>query len=180
MPRAFNLQTRMIVSPAGNEYPALQLGEFGRGRRGAIVPCAVVNDGDGVAVVPTKTGLPRIVSAEPSEDWLLRVSTKEQYVRGAYGYVTYWPGGPKPLVIARAYGAFGDAGRTGVWYDYLLQCPIGTILRVGYTRNRLEYWHCREDKVVVYTNAELARLDDLATGRDLYSTGTLEAIDWSA
>ena len=167
--KAFNLTTE-IIEVAGNKLSVIQLGEKGRGRLLVSIPCPEgLQDGDTVQALPPQTkanGLktkPSIKrSNDPENGWVARISTNGSYIRGACGNISYDPTQPNvsaPIVIAKGYGAFGDAGRTGTWDDVVVQVPDGTVLRVKPTRADAYYLWFQESKVSTLTLDELELLE---------------------
>ena len=164
--KAYNLSAKNI-EVAGNKIPVIQLGESGRGRLLFTVPCPEgLQDGDAVTAVPAQVranGLktkPSIKgSNNPENGWVARISTDGSYIRGACGNISYDPGVSAPIVIAKGYGAFGDAGRTGTWDDVVVQVSDGTVLRVKPTRADAYYLWFQEGKVSTLTLDELELLE---------------------
>lgn len=136
----------------------IALGESGRGRQLTIVPCP-----DAPLLEPglSKTGKPRLNKSSSSRGWVIRVSTHGAYIRGANGNVS----SPTPeawTVVARGYGAFGHAGRTGTWDDLVLATAQEEwILRVKPTRGDAYLLVCQNGKVsqVSYPEAEALDID---------------------
>ena len=163
--KAYNLSAKNI-EVAGNKVPVIQLGESGRGRLLVSIPCPEgLQDGDTVQALPPQTkanGLktkPSIKrSNDPENGWVARISTNGSYIRGACGNVSYDPTQPAPIVIAKGYGAFGDAGRTGTWDDVILQVMDGTVLRIKPTRADAYYLWFQKEKVSTLTLDELELL----------------------
>jgi len=139
--REFNFGKMRVVS----------LGEKGRGRWEELIPTfdCEINDGEAVAVVTTRKGKPKIVEGkEKGNIWLARVSTEGSYIRGAYGWVGVLPEQKSRVeVVTKAYGAFGAAGRTGTWYDYLIKVEDNTLLRVKPSRGEAYYLFFSQDDV---------------------------------
>ena len=164
--KAYNLATEMI-EVAGNKLSVVKLGEEGRGRTLFTVSCPEkLQDGDTVQALPPQTkanGLktkPSIKrSNDPENGWVARISTNGSYIRGACGNVSYDPTQPAPIVIAKGYGAFGDAGRTGNWDDLVVQVPDGTVLRIKPTRAEAYYLWFQKGKVSTLTLDELELLE---------------------
>ena len=164
--KAFNLTTSLI-EVAGDKLSVIKLGEEGRGRTLFSVSCPEgVKDGDPVAAtlahiktngLRTKPVIKR--SNDPENGWVARISTNGSYIRGACGNISYDPTQPAPIVIAKGYGAFGDAGRTGNWDDVLVQVMDGTVLRIKPTRADAYYLWFQEDKVSTLTLDELQLLE---------------------
>jgi hypothetical protein len=128
--KAFNLKAE-----ERNGKTLIALGEEGRGRKLTLVRCALdIKDTEEVTVIKPKPGVPTISKATPygSTAWLARITTDGAYIRGAEGNVRFLGEGVE--LVAKGFGAFGDAGRTGNWDDVLIIVPNGTLLRVKPTR----------------------------------------------
>jgi len=151
--KAFNLIPKDVQMSFGM-LKAIVLGQQGRGRLLTYVPCEErFEDGACVALAATRTGRPKIVAGQPSDDaaggWLARISTEGPYLRGAYGHVRVRALDTELVnVVAYGYGAFGDAGRVGRWYDYLLTIQPGAVLRVKPTRRPAYLLHATPDQIV--------------------------------
>lgn len=101
------------------EIAAIVLGEEGRGRKKVIVPCP---QGGAEFLHPgiTKSGRPRLNPAKSRQGWVVRVSTQGSYCRGADGNVSVPQDNQTTIaVVAKGWGAFGDAG-AGTWDDLLI------------------------------------------------------------
>lgn len=122
------------------EMHCISLGERGRGRYEEIVPCqSDLLPTDYIQIIPTKTGKPKIVKGGDSKGWIARISCEGTYTKNTDGYARVHKDDlDKVNVLAKGYGAEGDAGRCGTWYDYLLQIEDNTLIRVkehgGYKR----------------------------------------------
>lgn len=165
--KAYNLKA-IKRTVADNVVSVLELGETGRGRKLLSVKCPEgIKDGDPVSIAKAPTNAtitpkPKILCTDDgaSDLWLARISTEGAYIRGAYGCVSYDPATiHKPTVVAKANGAFGEAGRTGTWYDYLLVVADETVLRVKPSRNDAYYLHFGADKVNRLTYDQLDLID---------------------
>lgn len=168
--RAYNLvavETTVGISTK----EVIILGEEGRGRKRAFVKCPRgLENGDRVTVSIPKSlvGVPAITAGDDGDlNWVARICTDGAYIRGANGNVRWWTDRPQPTVVARGYGAFGDAGRTGNWDDFVLIVPIGAVLRVKPTRADAYFLYFGGDEVFKYS-AEEAELEDIPTSTDLY------------
>ena len=164
--KAFNLSNTAVQSVARRDMTVLILGEPGRGRKQIAIPCPEgIKDGEDVTFSgggTTPQGIKRKTKIELGDDgkkvWLARVSTAGAYIRGANGGASTQPQyGVKTLELA--HGAFGDAGRIGIWRDYLAVIPFGSILRVKPSRGDCYYLWFEEDKVSKLTADELELLD---------------------
>lgn len=147
--KAYNLAASEVKMSFGT-LRTIALGQQGRGRLLTYVPVeGDFPDGACVALATTRTGKPKIIAGRPGDaaGWLARVSTEGPYIRGAYGHVRAL--NPELVrVVAYGYGAFGDAGRVGQWYDYLLALRPGAVLRVKPSRRDAYFLHATEDQIV--------------------------------
>ena len=168
--RAYNLATGEFQMSFGT-LRAIALGEKGRGRMLTYVPCeGDFPDGACVALATTRTGKPKVIAGHGGDaaGWLARISTEGPYIRGAYGHVRALD--PALVhVVAYGYGAFGDAGRIGRWYDYLLALQPGAVLRVKPTREEPYFLHVTVDQIVRLEQEEASVYDGVeipVTGED--------------
>ncbi|RLB10739.1 MAG: hypothetical protein DRG39_05650 [Deltaproteobacteria bacterium] len=130
------------------EMHILALGERGRGRHEAIIPYHADPAAPLLKVAQTKTGRPKIVADNESEGWsegwLAVVSGAGYYTRGTYGTVYCCPVDKERIeVIASGHGAYGDAGRIGLWNVFLVTLPDHTFLKVrpaGGAHKIERYW----------------------------------------
>lgn len=108
------------------------LGERGRGRFEAVVPCDVKKDDKFGSIAKTKSGNPKIVpSSLPEHGWIAVVSGSGTYTRGTYGTVYCQKcDAEKVQVLATGNGAYGDAGRIGDWNEFLITITDNTFLRI--------------------------------------------------
>jgi hypothetical protein len=146
--RAYNLIPKEVEMSFG-KLSTLVLGEAGRGRKMTYVPCERrFEDGAPVDLSTTQAGRPKIVAGtDCTGGWLARISTEGPYIRGAYGHIRALDT-ELVRVVADGYGAFGDAGRCGQWYDYLLQLQPGAVLRVKPSRGDAYFLHAAADRIV--------------------------------
>jgi hypothetical protein len=154
--KTYNLDPNIVTIGKEISFPAISLGEQGRGRLLTHVPCpetfVYVEPGE------TRSGKPRLNKSESSLDWIARVNTCGGYKRGANGKV-YAPPGARVKVLALGTGAFGAAGRVGGWDDVLLIIPDNTIIRVKPSRgDAYLLWFPTAGEVLKmgYSEAELA------------------------
>ena len=169
--KAFNLTSSEVEMSFGR-LRAIALGQQGRGRLLTYVPCeGSFEDGACVVLTTTRNGRPKIIAGQPGSDatgWLARISTEGSYLRGAYGHVRALD--PELVrVVAYGYGAFGDAGRVGRWYDYLLALQPGAVLRVKPTREEPYFLHVTVDQIVRLEQEEASVYDGVeipVTGED--------------
>ena|GEM_PF-747702 len=149
------------VSVADFKFPALPLGEKGRGRILVNVACPATFTH--LEVGTTKQGKPRLNPSSNPKGWVARISTEGAYIRGAFGNVSTSPEvADKIRVVARGQGAFGDAGRCGTWDDLLVATDLEEfILRVKPSRGDAHLLLFKEGKVtkVTYEEADLLELD---------------------
>ncbi len=122
---------------------AVLLGERGRGREltPVVVDDRIVGENGTIAeyvsLGATRSGKPKLIPAShgnTASAWLARIYTNSGYLRNARGWVGVLPGSTV-TVIAKGYGAFGDAGRIGRWQDILAIVPSNTWVRVKCTRS---------------------------------------------
>jgi hypothetical protein len=138
-------------------FSGIVLGEKGRGRLETIVPVA---QGDLLEPGLTKAGKPRLNRSSSSNGWVARVSTNGAYVRGANGNVSVHKNSEFSLV-AKGYGAFGIAGRTGTWDDLLFTVPDNTLVRVKPSRSDAYFVWFGNVKATVLSQSELSAIADL-------------------
>jgi len=148
------------------EMLVVVLGERGRGRQEAYIPFHAPIDCNLVELGTTRSGSIKIVPSQSSDGWLAVVSGSGTYTRGTYGTVYVPPQmTDKIKVIASGYGAYGDAGRIGMWYDFLITAEDGTLLKVrpaGGPSKRARYWlYFGEDKVYKISIAEMPMFCDV-------------------
>jgi hypothetical protein len=142
--------TPVEISIADYQIFGVSLGESGRGRKLTTIPCP--KEFKYLEPGLTKTGKPRLNSSSSDKGWIARVSTSGAYIRGARGNVSV----PTHLlgefnVIAKGYGAFGDAGRTGTWDDLIFSTLLEEfILRVKPSRG--------DAYLLVFSNGKVTRL----------------------
>lgn len=149
--RAHNLAASEVEMSFG-KLRTIALGQKGRGRMLTYVPVeGDFPDGAPAALSTTRAGKPKIIAGHGGDaaGWLARVSTEGPYIRGAYGHVRVRAQDRALVsVVAYGYGAFGDAGRVGQWYDYLLALQSGAVLRVKPTRGYAYFLHVMPDQIV--------------------------------
>ena len=170
--RAYNLIPKEVEFSFGT-LSVLTLGEAGRGRKLTYVPCERrFEDGEPVELIASRAGKPKIVAGtDCSGGWIARISTEGSYMRGAYGHVRV-RAQDRALasVVALGYGAFGNAGRVGVWGDYLLTIQPGVVLKVKPTRRPAYFLHVMPDQIVRLEKEEATVYD----GADI----PVEGEDW--
>lgn len=105
----------------------LKLGEEGRGRKLAIVPCEFEERPELIAVVETRSGRPKLAGGKTRKGWIAKISELGCYTKGTYGS-TYFSGAI--TLVAEGQFAYGIAGRIGGASDYLLIVEDGTFLLV--------------------------------------------------
>lgn len=107
----------------------IELGENGRGRHLEYVPFHAPVESRYVEIGQSRSDKPKIIESKSSEGWLARISSSGSYTRGTYGSVYCLQGAPI-IVIAKGLGAYGDAGRIGCWWDFLISLPENTFIKV--------------------------------------------------
>ena len=123
----------------------LTVGERGRGRYEAIIPFAsTISDDDFVQLAPTKSGRVKVVPSKDAKNWLAVLDAEGCYTRNTIGQI-YVPDEQKGniQVVAKGYGAYGHAGRVGMWYAYLAVIQEGTFIWVrpsGGAHKIPRYW----------------------------------------
>ena len=105
----------------------ISLGDTGRGRKLVTIPTP--EKFEFLEPGLTKTGKPRLNSSKDDKGWVARMSSEGAYIRGANGNISI----PTHLannfsLIAKGYGAFGDAGRVGTWDDVLFSTTLEEFL----------------------------------------------------
>lgn len=163
--KTFNIQPRS-VKIGEIEISAVILGEKGRGRTQAIVPCP-----ENASVLEpglSKTNRPRLNPSSSNAGWLARISTEGSYVRGANGNVSAPPSMASMIqVVAKGNGAFGDAGRIGTWVDLILATHLESFyLRVKPSRGDAYILLFQEGA----TPAKISYSEAEALDLDLYSS----------
>jgi len=163
MKRYFDVEQRSF---AWGDMYVVVLGEQGRGRKEVYIPYHAHIDCQLVELGTTRSGSIKIVPSQSSDGWLAVVSGSGTYTRGTYGTVYVPPQmTDKIKVIASGYGAYGDAGRIGMWYDFLITAEDGTLLKVrpaGGPSKRARYWlYFGEDKVYKISIAEMPMFCDV-------------------
>jgi hypothetical protein len=168
--KAYNLQAKTI-KVGENDRTVLVLGQDGRGRVQKLIRCDLgLQDGETVTLKQPKPGMPGVPSiikgGSDDNKWLMRISTDGAYIRGANGNVRYACG--EVELIAKGYGAFGDAGRTGTWDDVLIVASVGTVIRVKPTRADAYYLYAGENSIQSLS-AEEAEFEGLVIDKDLFT-----------
>jgi hypothetical protein len=127
MAKLFNIKVSEIKI-ADYTIKGFSLGEVGRGRKIITIPCPE-NQVEFMEPGLTKSGKPRLNNSKSDKGWIARISSEGAYVRGANGNVSYPPQlEGKINLIAKGYGAFGAAGRTGAWDDVLIHTELENFL----------------------------------------------------
>jgi len=132
------------------EMLVISLGEKGRGRYQEFVPYHAPEDAEYLEISKTKSGKPKIIEGkEPGKAWLAMLSGEGTYTRRTLG--TVYTTNANVKVVASGYGAWGAAGRTGTWYEFLAVVPDGTFIKVrpaGGPHKIERYWlYFSEEKV---------------------------------
>lgn len=154
--KTYNIEPKEIAINDYN-FTGIVLGEKGRGRRETIVPVA---QSDLLEPGLTKAGKPRLNRSNSSDGWVARISTSGAYVRGANGNVSVHKDSEFSLV-AKGYGAFGAAGRTGTWDDVIFTVPDNTLVRVKPSRADAYFVWFGTSKATVLSQSELSAIADL-------------------
>lgn len=158
--KVYNVQPQQ-VQVADFSFPAVQLGESGRGRKLLNVACP--EEFKYLESGLTKQGKPRLNASKSDKGWIARVNTAGAYIRGANGNVSYSPEFEGKInLIAKAFGAFGAAGRTGTWDDVLISTELEDFwLRVKPSRGDAYILLFKNGKVseISYEQADLLDLD---------------------
>ena len=123
----------------------LKLGERGRGRYAAFLPfqCEIDEDASDYAVALSRSGRNKIVRRpDAPKGFIVRVNTHYAYTRNSVGDVRVLHGSAD--VVAKGYGAFGDAGALGGWHDVVFAVTtFPTVLYVTPSGGRSKvspYW----------------------------------------
>lgn len=147
------------------EMLVVTLGERGRGRHESYIPFHAPIDCQLIELSTTKSGHIKIVPSQSSLDWLAVVSGSGVYTRNTYGTVyvpPYLTGNVK--VVEYGYGAYGDAGRIGTWYEFLITVKDGTLLKVrpaGGSSKIARYWlYFGNDRVYKISSEEMPMFCD--------------------
>jgi hypothetical protein len=163
--KAYNIRPVKILV-AGEEMTVLNLGEDGRGRVLKRVPCPAQfeylepNPEPAGAMVKPRA---KLLASSSGDGWIARISTEGGYIRGAAGNVSAPAEYAEQIrLVALGQGAFGDAGRTGTWHDYVLATSLEEFwLRVKPSRGAAYVLLFKDEKVskLAYDQAELLDLD---------------------
>jgi hypothetical protein len=158
------------------EMDCVTLGERGRARKQVIIPFHAPppsgEDADYYEIGATKSGNPKIIKGHPSKGYIAHISTYATYTRGSIGYAYFLQEDRDKLeIIAEGIGAFGDAGRLGGWYDYLLvvkSFPCRILVTPSGGRHKVSwYWLVFTEEKVYKVNLEEAAAFVEATGIDI-------------
>ncbi len=111
----------MNVDLSFGTISAVVLGEHGRGRSRAVIPADVA---PAYTIGRTRIGNIRLNGTDPDLDpvrFVARINCDGPYTRGTRGWAGVMPEHVDLVrILAIGNGAFGDAGRIGTWYDYLV------------------------------------------------------------
>lgn len=154
--KQFNLKPEMRTLSFG-ELMVIALGERGRNRYETLIPYQDdLSETDSAIAVPTRTGRRRIVRGHGNEGWLARIKTDGVYRRGSHGCVyVHRDDALKVKVLATGQGAYGEAGRLGTWYDYLLELEDFVLLKVQYFGGYINYMYFTPARVFVIEQEEI-------------------------
>lgn len=161
MAKIYNISPVEIVI-ADYTIKGFSLGESGRGRKLVTIPCPD-NTGEYLEPGLTKSGKPRLNNTLNKNGWVARISSEGAYIRGANGNISHSPELEGEFkLIAKGYGAFGAAGRTGTWDDVLIYTELEDFLiRVKPSRGDAYLILFKEGKVnkLSYDQADALDLD---------------------
>lgn len=180
--KQYNLKPTLHKLSFGDLH-AIALGEIGRGRHLTLVPMPVIDPEKPVEVVTSKTGKPKITTVGSNlQDWLARICCCGTYTRNTDGYVyVHNDDADNVEVVAKGYGAEGDAGRLGNWYDYLLKVKENTLIRVkehgGHKRPAYYLYFGNNDVRKIY-ESELDMFVDSLNGSKYGSLDAENLQDW--
>lgn len=123
------------------EMEVIELGEKGRGRKLSLIPyqtkSELIEEGR------TRKGNLKIIDSKVKDGWITVISGCGPYTRNTYGSAYIQPKDKEKVeVLAYGIGAFGDAGRIGCWFDFLLKVQDGVLVKVKPTgEDKVEsYW----------------------------------------
>jgi len=140
---------RFEIHPIEGEFDwgtmsIIELGESGRNRRLVYVPYHAPDDAEFLEIGTTRSGRPKIIKSESPEGWLAVVSGSGTYTRGTYGTAYCLESDKDKIqIIEYGKGAFGQAGRIGSWYEFLIAIPDDIFIRIrpaGGSHKIARYW----------------------------------------
>jgi len=156
--RLFGIEPQTVTFPWG-EMQVISLGEEGRGRKLMYVPFQAdydINKRD-YEVTVTRKGLPKIItSGIPTNGWIAKLSGKGTYTRDTHGTVYVLDKYIENVsVVAYGYGAYGDAGRIGDWWEYLVTVrePAVFLVRPAGGAHKIKRYY------LVFDNEKVVRVD---------------------
>jgi hypothetical protein len=162
---------------SGTDISVVTIGEEGRGRTIQHVPCPAKFEFLDT-ILPTEGTIKKkgkLIQSDSDKGWIARISTEGAYVRGAKGNVSVHSEYKDSIkLVAKASGAFGDAGRTGNWDDMIICTELEEFwLRVRPSRGSAYILLFREDKVtrLSYPDVELLDLDLAGSTQDSKGSG---------
>lgn len=152
-----NINIKEVTIAKDVQITAIVIGESGRGRKQVFIPApAGMKETELVEIGLTQSGRPKIIRSESQEDWLAKISSSGTYTRNTYGSI-YVPKNylGNVQIIASGYGAYGDAGRIGTFYEFLLTVKDDSFIKIrpsGGEHKRPPYW-------LRFTNDKVLRID---------------------
>ena len=177
--RLYGFEPQTVTFPWG-KMQVVSLGEEGRGRKLTYVPFQAefdVNKRD-YELATTRKGLPKITRCGiPTNAWIAKLSGSGTYTRGTHGtvYVLNEYVG-NVFVVAYGYGAYGDAGRIGDWWEYLVtvrEPAVFLVRHAGGSDKRQRYYVIFKDRWVYEVFPEELALAKTLGLYDLENPNTL-------
>jgi len=156
--RLYGIEPQTVTFPWG-KMQVVSLGEEGRGRKLTYVPFQAEfdKDADDYEIGTSRRNLPKIIrTGKPSSGWIAGLSGSGTYTRGTHGtvYVLNEYVG-NAFVVAYGYGAYGDAGRIGDWWEYLVTVrePAVFLVRPAGGAHKIKRYY------LVFDNEKVVRVD---------------------
>lgn len=128
--------TSVAIKAAGSSIPAIVVGEQGKGRDRAVLPCPAVPAGErlmAATIGPARSGKPRLFAPndDPSNMGVIIVFRTPMGHRGGNAHWGDRPNTPFPgEILARGRIAQGDAGRMGSGYQFVALLQDGDAFTV--------------------------------------------------